>query len=1703
MWCGDWSQLPQECLRFLSSSSPSEPFLEEARSLLYTLGNAEDGNSHLVRIACLGPFLFGCTFFSKDCEIWARSAGLYYSRAQLVDSTNAEIREAILVLDTFAYHVSFVLVVCSEHGEGPCTGPRLSEKYKLFLEDFDRETIYTNVKTLVESSDIFKLFRKKLTISVLREDQIQCCFMIALKASIALRNGFLDTMLMYIKRDCEKNSEGTHADELKKAGNIKFKEKAYEEACEYYTKAIAEMRFNHLLYSNRAVSALHLQKYRDVEMDARRVIILNPNFEKGYFKVAQVFESQKQNSRAKRVIEYYTKRMNLLALEVGREILDLHKKLTDAGEKSKNGKPDVKTSDEVPAKNKLKTAIPDLLSDSDSEEVAATPAECTSAPPEPALVTRAQTMDALKKSCEDLLAGLFSVALQGFKTVLSSEPGLSELNLVLVEYAAGCALLGMGSLSDLKHSVEYFLGIIQNHKDIVFPLAYYGVSRALIKMNRFSEALPHIEKCMSILDKGIHFTETLLWPETKTKVDCAGRSQLQKAMEEMQALCRAPPKWDAMCCLETCQLHRSIYYSDPDFRGFQQLHCASKCLVQYHPSCWREYREARNLTEKAFLGEVCPTPDCCDVIIKVETIEKDGTMGKQFVLPERMADAAAKQKKTKKEKKLEQREQKKKQRRAAEPPAAKQPSAERDEDGNSVASGGCESSPASAAVEEASAERAKPPKPRATVAAAANARPADAKSEVPATPAAGATCEEVPKYDAPYVLKKDENAEDELVADGRSKKWKKKRNRPVRVVELDSGDFLYKEYQERIEKLAQIKIAVEEEHGDWRSFCQRQKSKHPELDPNIPFYIPENLRNNEAALEAVLQHRMGNNDAASADVAETIYQLFEQLIQSKGPLHINDELVKAEVAAFPKESREAILQAGGLHSFLMRSLRFTFDNDIIYMASMRPRGPSLYTPDDFSIPDEDSDYQEDDEEEYEDEENEEGFQAEAQETGPSQFVETLCHPSAAEAANQAGELAHNHKDATTPALPAARPPVTTNLNPNAKAFELALETQAAAPSLPPVAAEPPAASSSATEGPPPKPVVPRSAAGGRDVVAQRLLVVLPPAQLADSLVVGVNAFDGPLEPEMLARVNRGLKHCKLRNRVWLQEVGIQVEEANGAAEERDSLAVQCEELSCENARLKEKLESALDNAAQLQSKHSVENRHNKDRLEEVQTELQNERENFKKTKIEMESELKKLQGERLKLKEEIKTLKSNRNENVKDTLDRTITEFTRVKSENEELEETCRTLQEAADIALERAKLAEVRILETAKEWGLERFERSRKQVQKILQEIDSERRTCMGTAYALDLERRKNIAEQYIKEWAKSYEEFVSQVQQHITKVESGQALIDLPVLDLPTKPDLELPAPVPRPPLLPLPPEPGVLGARAPFYAPPAPRLPTPPSSLGSKPRPFGSLTPPLLACPPGVFLPPGLSNGVPSMAEAPALAKPPGITAGPPPGLGQLGGAASFGPFGQGDSPAAPHAVGRHEKARPEATEAPTQKSDKSEKLMLKLLEKYPGCTRDDIKAALQKVHKEIGLKGLTVAEIIKATSDVLDETFPQGAGGGGEGGAAAAPGSKQPRTRPILKALRPSQSAVSELEKPPGLRPQAQKTWASREAPVSFNGVLHNCSICLEELTGSQKEMKTSCGHSFHEKCLQQWFTKDRTCPICRAHSISDKDFPTLG
>lgn len=41
----------------------------------------------------------------------------------------------------------------------------------------------------------------------------------------------------------------------------------------------------------------------------------------------------------------------------------------------------------------------------------------------------------------------------------------------------------------------------------------------------------------------------------------------------------------------------------------------------------------------------------------------------------------------------------------------------------------------------------------------------------------------------------------------------------------------------------------------------------------------------------------------------------------------------------------------------------------------------------------------------------------------------------------------------------------------------------------------------------------------------------------------------------------------------------------------------------------------------------------------------------------------------------------------------------------------------------------------------------------------------------------------------------------------------------------------------------------------------------------------------------------------------------------------------------------------------------------------------------------------------------------------------------------------------------------------------------------CAICLDTLYRDMKELE--CGHKFHKLCIDAWFSRGTTCPLCRS------------
>ncbi len=73
------------------------------------------------------------------------------------------------------------------------------------------------------------------------------------------------------------------------------------------------------------------------------------------------------------------------------------------------------------------------------------------------------------------------------------------------------------------------------------------------------------------------------------------------------------------------------------------------------------------------------------------------------------------------------------------------------------------------------------------------------------------------------------------------------------------------------------------------------------------------------------------------------------------------------------------------------------------------------------------------------------------------------------------------------------------------------------------------------------------------------------------------------------------------------------------------------------------------------------------------------------------------------------------------------------------------------------------------------------------------------------------------------------------------------------------------------------------------------------------------------------------------------------------------------------------------------------------------------------------------------------------------------------------------------------------------YAAQEQPQADQTEAEECSICFENLETDGDNALLKCGHSFHKKCIDDWFAKQRNCPLCRREfGISEDPFihPTI-
>nr|XP_056716811.1 RING finger protein 214 [Euleptes europaea] len=499
-----------------------------------------------------------------------------------------------------------------------------------------------------------------------------------------------------------------------------------------------------------------------------------------------------------------------------------------------------------------------------------------------------------------------------------------------------------------------------------------------------------------------------------------------------------------------------------------------------------------------------------------------------------------------------------------------------------------------------------------------------------------------------------------------------------------------------------------------------------------------------------------------------------------------------------------------------------------------------------------------------------------------------------------------------------------------------------------------------------------------------------------------------------------------------------------------------DKMMSERASLKERYQEVLDKQRQVENQLQVQLKHLQQRREE---EMKNHQEILKaiqdvtvkreETKKKMEKEKKEFLQKEQDLKAEIEKLceKGRRLLKEQEEKENKIVSLIAEQSEEKEVWETeldklkdqHHEISQSILEETERAWKAEILSLESRKELLVLKLEEAEKEAELHLTYLKSAPLTRETIQAKQEWEKR-------LKKIRMTKESVRDQFNDHIQLVRSGAKLSSLPQIPTPPLP----PPPLETDFLLPAFPSNSSLAPRLPFSMGPVP-LPMVMPSADPRVLSFPLLPPPIARpsqqSPPR---PPSQGRNSPGLSSLGGPRTAPTATLPPPPGLGGVKAASEF--------------------HRPPPV-------DKLEKILEKLLTRFPQCNKAQLTAILQQIKAaRRTLAGLTMEELSQLVAARLSEQQERGA-------VVAAVGA-QPIGR-IRSSLFPA--PLPQMSGPVFL-PPAQVSYAGTpsQAPVA-------CKLCLmcQKLVQPADLHPMACSHVLHKECIKFWAQTNANdaCPFC--------------
>jgi len=206
---------------------------------------------------------------------------------------------------------------------------------------------------------------------------------------------------------------------------------------------------------------------------------------------------------------------------------------------------------------------------------------------------------------------------------------------VVVKFLFARACTETSCYPDIISGYDKLKDIEANHMQHVrFPSLYLGFALLFKKLNRFEKALTFAEKGVEWFDNNIPCVMHCFPGMMSEAIQETSQDYLKKQFSKLTVELKYSSKPDAICKYINCLKvnghnhilpSEKIYKSDPDFKSIYKIICADNCILDYHESCWLQFKAdytnnikgVKTPSEKDFLGLKCFTPDCGEIILRV------------------------------------------------------------------------------------------------------------------------------------------------------------------------------------------------------------------------------------------------------------------------------------------------------------------------------------------------------------------------------------------------------------------------------------------------------------------------------------------------------------------------------------------------------------------------------------------------------------------------------------------------------------------------------------------------------------------------------------------------------------------------------------------------------------------------------------------------------------------------------------------------------------------------------------------------------------------------------------------------------------------------------------------------------------------------------------------------------------------------------